>query len=146
MDYFKHYRENVHKIKPVKNIRVILKQLSRHYILFVITSNSGKTIKKYFRIYKIFNIFKEILGREHHASKVSKIKYVLKKYKVAPKDCLFITDTSGDIKEARKCRIESIAITGGYHPKIKLAEQKPKFLIHSAARLPSIINNYFSVK
>lgn len=63
----------------------------------------------------ILQYFSEILGSDVARDKIRKIKMVLDNNDLNAEDCVFITDTLGDILEARQCGIESIAVTWGYH-------------------------------
>jgi phosphoglycolate phosphatase-like HAD superfamily hydrolase len=52
-----------------------------------------------------------------------------------PKDCIFVTDTIGDIKEARHFDILSIAVTWWYHPRKLLLSEKPYQIVESPREL-----------
>lgn len=48
-------------------------------------------------------------------SKVEKFKIMEEKYGIAPSDMLFITDTLGDLREADKASVPTVAVTWGVH-------------------------------
>ena len=74
-------------------------------------------------------LFKDILGVESHASKEEKFKMLFKKYKLNNKNCLFVTDTLGDILEAGKLGIPTIAVDFGFHERERLEKGKPLMIL-----------------
>ena len=97
--FFKVQNEAFKYLKLEKNIKKFLEKLSEDYLLFIISSNQGTTLDIYFQNNKFVHIFKEILGVETHKSKVEKFKYLFKKYNLKADECIFVTDTLGDILE-----------------------------------------------
>jgi phosphoglycolate phosphatase len=79
----------------------------------------------------IDGFFIDVLGADVHKSKVTKIKMLLDKYKVHPKDAVFITDTLGDVLEANECGVPSIAVTWGLHEKETLSKGNPAKIIEN---------------
>ncbi len=116
----------------------MIKKLSKKYKLFIISSCSEKNINLYLKNNNIDNLFIEVLGRETNFSKIEKFKTVFQKYNTNSKNCIFITDTLGDIKEANKVKIDSLAVTWGYHEKERLKKENPKYIINKPNE---IINN-----
>lgn len=101
--------------------------------LFINSSTPDYIIKKYLTKYNITNYFKETLGVEFSKSKIKKFEYLIKKYDL--KDFYFITDTLGDIKEANKLNIKTIAVDFGFHSRETLAKGRPFKIISSFKEL-----------
>jgi phosphoglycolate phosphatase-like HAD superfamily hydrolase len=57
---------------------------------------------------------------------------------------LFITDTVGDIIEAEKCAIRSVAVTWGYHDTTNLTKAKPAAIVNDTTELLSKIKTILS--
>jgi phosphoglycolate phosphatase len=127
-----------------KSAAYVLKQLSKNYKLIIVSSTPKALISSFFKQHHVLRYFKEILGSDFDKSKVNKINYVLKKYRLPPQNCLFITDTLGDILEAKKCGIKSIAIKGGFHPNSTLRKGKPLTVVKDMRELPKKIKKYLS--
>ena len=122
-------------------LKLIVKELARDYILIIISSTHTESIKKILERESVLEYFSEILGVDVEKNKIIKINSVLKKYKILPKDTVFITDTLGDIREASKCEVESIAVTWGYHEKETLVKGTPVAIIDNPILLEETINN-----
>lgn len=143
MDFYSVYGPKLMKLGLNPNAEKMLKILSKQHLLFIVSATPGKLIETFFKKQGVLKYFKEILGSDLHKSKVYKINYALKKFKLLPQNCLFVTDTLGDILEARKCGVPSIAVTGGFHLKRTLLKGKPIKVIGGLRTLPKEINKYF---
>jgi len=108
-----------------EEIKEELEKLSKKYDLYIISSNSIKNLNIYFENNNFTHIFKEILACETHKSKVEKFKILFKKYDLNSNSCIFVTDTLGDILEARKVGVRSIACTFGFHDEKRLKKGNP---------------------
>ncbi|MEM0465597.1 MAG: HAD-IA family hydrolase [Candidatus Pacearchaeota archaeon] len=104
-------------IKP--EIREELIKLSKEYILGIISSGKSKGINTYIKNNRI-NVFSFVYGSDIHKSKIEKFKIVMQDYNVSSNEIVFITDTLGDILEANKLNIRTIAVDFGYHEKERL--------------------------
>lgn len=125
IDYFKMIEKDHNKVKSFAGINKVLKELSKSYNLFIITSSSDLNIINLLKREGTFNCFKEILGVEFNKSKIVKFNYIIDKYSLEKDDILFVTDTSGDVFEANKVGLRSIGVTWGFHDRNILAEAEP---------------------
>lgn len=110
--------DEVHVLKkkdlPVfDGMKVVLKKLSENYILSINTSSDAVSTKNYLQGNDI-DFFDSIYGTEISKSKIEKFNKILNHYNVEAKDCFFVTDTVGDIKEAKVLSIPTILVTWGY--------------------------------
>lgn len=131
-------------IKPA--VREELLKLAKNFDLFIITSNMKVAINHYFKNNKIGHIFREVLGWECHKSKVWKFKLLMKKYSLSKNECLFITDTLGDILEANKVGLKTIAVDFGFHERFRLEKGRPLKIISDFSRLPLEIKKLINKK
>lgn len=123
--FFKLQRQEFKYLQIERKIKNELLVLKNEFDLFIITSNEEKILDIYFENNGIAHIFKNILGVETHYSKEEKFKLVLKESGLRKKECLFITDTLGDLLEAGKAGIKSIAVDFGFHEREKLELGNP---------------------
>jgi phosphoglycolate phosphatase-like HAD superfamily hydrolase len=65
-----------------------------------------------------------------------------KDFDISSRNSIFITDTTGDIEEAREVGYKSIGITGGVHPKKILESSNPLFIVDSFVELESKLEEY----
>jgi phosphoglycolate phosphatase-like HAD superfamily hydrolase len=117
-------------------------RLSTHYPLFIVSSGGTKNILDNLKNNDLTGTFKEVLGLESHKSKVDKFHYLFDKYKLDLADCIFITDTLGDILEANAVNIKTIAVDFGYHGKETLAKGNPYKIVSSVDELLNAISQW----
>ncbi len=140
-NFFKLQNEAFKYLKIDENIKKNLEKLSREYPLFIISSNQEEALNTYFQNNICVHIFKEVLGLETHKSKIEKFKYLFKKYNLKAEDCIFVTDTLGDILEGNKVGVRTIAVDFGFHKRDRLEKGKPFKIVSSFDEMVGIINN-----
>lgn len=139
--FFKLQNKAFEYLKIDANIKNNLERLSGSYSLFIISSNQEKTLNTYFQNNKLTHIFKEILGAETHKSKIEKFKHIFSKYNLQAEDCIFITDTLGDILEGNKVGVKTIAVDFGFHKRDRLEKGKPFKIVSSFDEILEAIND-----
>ncbi len=127
--FWRCYRERISHdhLFPVKSQ---IKNLSEKSKLFIVSSTLGRIIEEYLSRTGMAECFENVLGSDTHESKVEKFKMIFKKHKLAPEDCVFVTDTLGDLREANRVGIPSVAVTWGFHGKTRLKKGRPDVMIH----------------
>ena len=88
--------------------------------------------------------FLKVLGSDIHTSKVEKMKFLLGEYQLSAQDCIFITDTLGDIREAAHVSIQTIGVTWGFHDRQTLLSGDPYRIVDEPSEIPKMISDYFS--
>jgi phosphoglycolate phosphatase-like HAD superfamily hydrolase len=140
-DFFEKQNKAFEHLRIEKNIKQFLKELYDKYSLFIISSNQEKALNTYFQNNNFINIFKEVLGMETDRSKIEKFKTVLEKQKLKPDECIFVTDTLGDILEANKVGIKTIAVDFGFHCRERLEKGKPFKIISDFNEVEEILKD-----
>lgn len=107
-----------------------IKELAKNYDLFIISSSPERSIEKFLQLVDISKYFEKVLGYYAHQSKVEKFKMIFGEYKLKPEECVFVTDSLGDLREGRKVGVSTVAVTWGYHGKSRLKKGKPSIMIH----------------
>ncbi len=98
-----------------EGVKDLLEILSKKYILVVNSSDSEKFIMERLAYNGILPFFDCIVGKETSVNKIEKFNLILEKYTLLNNEAVFISDTVGDILEADKANIDSIAVTWGVH-------------------------------
>jgi len=129
IDYRDYIRDDWVCLKIEQDIKRVLAELQKEYKLFVITSGSSNNIVEYFCNNHVDHLFDEVIGLEAHGSKVEKFKHIFCKHELLSENCIFVTDTLGDILEAHKVDVKTIAVTFGYHDENVLKKGKPYKII-----------------
>jgi phosphoglycolate phosphatase len=106
-----------------------LRRLGAQYQLYVVSSNGEKAINAILEQSGTSELFARIMGAETHKSKAEKFRMLMAEYAVTPENALFITDTLGDIREAHRVGLRTIAETFGYHDRARLALGEPYRLV-----------------
>ena len=128
-------------MKIKNSIKNIILKLAQKYQLFIISSNETKNIADYLNKNSLKNVFSEILDADINKSKIEKFKILFNKYNLNSSNCIFITDTLGDIIEARKLNIKSVGVDFGYHNFKTLSRGNPFKIISDLTEIFDIINN-----
>lgn len=139
--YFSLQNEKYKYLEVDENIKKNLTKLAEEYEIFIISSNQEEALNNYFHNNKFAHVFMEVLGLETHKSKVEKFKYLFKKYNLKAEDCIFVTDTLGDILEGNKIGIRTIAVDFGFHKRNRLEKGNPFKIVSSFDEIIEIIKN-----
>ncbi len=139
--FFKQLDKEYKRLEIKGGIKKELLMLGNKFDMFIVSSNMEKIMNNYFSNNNISYIFKEVLGLESHKSKIEKFELLLNKYELAKEDCVFVTDTLGDILEANKLDLNTIAVDYGFHERKRLERGNPIKIISSFNDIYSTIKN-----
>jgi len=123
---------------PVKQL---LQNLQKRYQLFVVSGSADENIINFLSLGNYGHYFQKILGSTTHRSKTEKFSMIYEKFHLSNKECLFVTDTVGDITDAKEANVKCIAVTWGYHSEDLLRKQRPTAIAHTIGELQNIIND-----
>lgn len=143
VNFFDYYNPELMNLEPVPEMVDVIISLADSYRLVVISSTINSPIQAYLKKYNLLQYFDKVFGADVHKSKVEKIKMVFNEYNLQPSDCIFITDTLGDMREAAKMNVQSIGVTWGYHRNDRLEQGNPITIVGTPKELMSQINSYF---
>lgn len=119
-----------------------LPNLAKIYKLFVVSSTNEQSLETYLTFGNLLPLFSEVMGKYAHTSKVEKFKMIFEKYNLLPEECLFFTDTLGDIREASEVNLPVVGVTWGYHDFYTLQKGEPWKIISEFEELIPTINEY----
>ena len=145
IDFFTQYIPRMmQEIKIVPGIDEVIIALEKSYGLIVVSSNITSPIREFLESHGLAAHFLQIMGNDVHASKVEKMKMVFEQYDTTPKNCVFITDTLGDLREAIKAGVGTIGVLWGFHDRERLSRGNPFRLVEKPQDLMSAVLEYFS--
>lgn len=130
--------KNQNKLNLFPGIKETIESLSKNNILVIVTSNESSVVENFLKSKDIYK-FNKVLGSEKEASKIAKIEKIKSDFEV--KNYYYIGDTVGDIIEGKKAKVKTVGVSWGWHPRIKLKETGPDFLISVPNDLLKILNN-----
>ena len=147
IDFFAEYIPRLkNEIGVVPGMEEVIKRLSEKYTLVIISSTITSPIQEFVEKHDLAKYFAEIMGNDIHARKVEKIKMVFSKYGIGPKNCVFITDTLGDMLEATETGVGAIGVSWGFQKSKTLLRGSPYKIVQTPEELLASISDYFSVK
>ncbi|MDD5110625.1 MAG: HAD family hydrolase [Patescibacteria group bacterium] len=123
-------------------LKRVLARLSKNFQLFIISSTPDASIKYFLKYGALNRFFEKIFGATTCTSKFKKFQMIFEQYGLGPEECLFVTDTLGDILEAKKVKMRTIAVAWGYHEKELLARGNPLAIVCSGKELLESIKKY----
>src|ERR1700690_4067272 len=118
----------------------VVKTLSETYALSIISSTYTSLINELLEHYGLTLYFKDVLGGDVHQSKVEKIRMIFEKYQITSGDCIFVTDTLGDMREAKKHGVGAIGVSWGWHTHATLEKGIPFRIVDAPAELPDAVD------
>lgn len=139
-EFFRLYKPELNKQKPISGMSKVIAEAAKKYKLYIISSTDAVIIEQFLRKHGLLGYFKKVLGYRESLSKVVKINRVLKAVGAKPSEAVFVTDTLGDILEAKERGVKSIAVTWGYHNKAVLRSGQPKYIVRTPGELGKKIN------
>lgn len=140
-DLIKHFSDSKKTQIVTKEVAETLQKLSENYILGIVTSGYEYGVQDYLCNNNLTEAFSFVYGYETDKIKVHKFEKALKDFNIKKDECVFVTDTLGDILEAKEVGISSIAVDFGFHEKERLEKGNPIAIVSSFRELISAIKN-----
>jgi phosphoglycolate phosphatase len=140
-EYFEKYFELTKNTGVISEMRSVVETLTETHELFIISSSYNYIIEEMLGREKMLQHFRKILGADVEINKAKKIASVFSEYNASAESAIFITDTVGDVKEARKAGVDSIAVTWGNHGADRLQTVNPFAIVNSPTELLQIIQS-----
>lgn len=124
----------------------VVRKLSADYRLVIVSSSVHHVIAKFLDEHALTDCFEGIYDAELHTSKSEKIGMIFEKYGIGPNDCVMISDSKGDILEAREKGVETIGVTWGFNSKEVLVSGEPWRIVNLPDELPNAVTEFFHGK
>lgn len=140
-DFIGQYTTKLMACTPHQDVIKVIQELAQTHDCIIISSTISHAIQTFLNAHGLSSLFKEILGNDVEKSKVKKIAMVLERYQITPSETIFITDTLGDIREAKKCDVDCIAVTWGFHSREALKRGEPLAIVDRAADILTLIKS-----
>jgi phosphoglycolate phosphatase len=122
-------------LAPFPGMAPVLAALHRDHLLAVISSNGSQTIRAMLARFGYEACFRDVFGSDFLFSKVDKIAHALEQFGASADRTFYIGDTVGDILEARKAGVKTVAVAWGWHSREKLADARPDYLLERPEEL-----------
>ena len=145
LDFFTEYVPRMQQeVKMFPEMREVITELEKTYTLVAISSTISSPIREFLQSHDLASHFVQIMGNDVHKSKVEKMKMVFAQYDVTADDCVFITDTLGDMREAERVGVGSIGVSWGFQSRETLEKGSSFRIVDTPQELVKGIGEYFS--
>lgn len=143
IDFFTEYAKRMGDHRPEEQMPELISDLADQYALVIVSSSRSDLMYQFLELHNLTDCFSAVLGNDVHTSKVVKFRMALQANEILPHQTIMITDTLGDIREARMAGLDSIGVTWGYQPAETLAKGEPFAIVSTIAELEMKIAEYF---
>ena len=140
--FYKHLLGEIRKSKLKLCVSVKpLHDLKKRHLMIVVSNSDTDFIKKQAKILNVESLFREIIGAEGFKTKDKIILDLLKKYKLNPKEVIYIGDRFSDIEYAKKAGCISVAIHNkcSWSTKKRILAEKPDFIVKDFYGLKKVV-------
>jgi len=134
--YYQHYSQRIKSLEPVLGMKGVFEEMKKMgYKLAVVSSSFSDVIEKFLKDNGLDEYFVEIMGKDVSPSKVAKFKMIFEKHNIKAKETLIVTDSVGDVKEAKEVKMKTIGVTWGIHEKERLERAKADFIAENVEEI-----------
>ncbi len=145
IDFFETYLPTVKtQVRLFQGIDTVIARLSEKYVLSIISSSPSATIREFLTMHNLAHYFADILGNDVHKKKTEKIKMMLYRYDMKPDETLFITDTLGDLFEARHMQVAALGVSWGFNDILTLSKGNPWRIVQKPEDIVPAVADFFS--
>ncbi|MCW8445533.1 HAD hydrolase-like protein [Fluoribacter gormanii] len=109
----------------------------------IVTSNSLVNVSTWLEQHQMQNIFNFIHAESSYFGKGYLLKKAIKSYAMKLNDTFYIGDETRDIEAAKKCHIQSIAVTWGFNSESLLTRYNPTHIARNPQNILTIVNDLF---
>ena len=131
------------EVKLFDGMDEVVRTLAGAYTLFIVSSTTSPEIRSFLKKHGLAACFVDVLGSDVHTSKVEKIRMVFERYGANSDTSVFITDTLGDMREAKKHEVGTIGVAWGWHTHETLGKGIPFRIVDKPFELPDAVADYF---
>lgn len=125
--------------KPFDDIVDVIKELSKDYDLYVMSSNSEENIRHFFEDAGLSKYFKSIHGNVSIFGKTKIMRKIIVEEKLDKEKTWYVGDETRDVEAANKIKLKIISVTWGYNNKKILSKYKPTQLADTPKDLLKIL-------
>ena len=117
-----------------------LRKLADDNELAVISSNFEPAMRRLLRHDRVLKYFAAVSGADSGKSKTRRIDDMLRKARLSPKQAVYVTDTTGDVKEARKSGLRVIGVGWGFHSAASLKKAGAFAIVRKPGQLSKVLH------
>ena len=131
-----------HPSKLIPATRRVLRQLSRHHELGLVTSGDRERVTRQLKEFALTAVFRaRVCGGDTPEKKPhpAPLLLALRKMRLEPDDCIYVGDTPEDLEMAEAAGVRAIAGLGPFPTARRLRAARPEFLLKALEDLPELL-------
>ena len=138
-------QKEIHLVRPFASIRSVVGQLTLHYRLGIVTSNSVANVNQFLDANDMpyFEFVRSSAGLFRKGRVLHRVTH---EHSLSKNETLYVGDEVRDIEAARACGIDTIAVAWGANRLDKLLEARPRFVAHRPEELLEIVATWQPTK
>lgn len=138
-------RPHMRRLPLVSGMQDVLDALAiAGHKMTIISSGCDEAITGFLTRNGVDHHFATVMGMQTCRSKTEKFARTLAAHDLTPERCVYVTDTVGDIHEARAAGIAAIGVTWGYHGTDLLTAHTPYAVAATPQSLLPLIHGFFA--
>lgn len=146
IDWWKEYESIIDAAPLFAGMDEIVRTLAASHRLVILTSSRARHINTFLAKHGMEGLFESILDMDVHTHKTKKIEMLFDEHGIGASDCVFVTDTLGDVREANHHSVGSIACTWGFHSRETLEKGVPFRIVEKPHEILDAVGDYFAAR
>jgi len=128
--------DHIEKVKPFEGMPELIEKLhAEGHELFILTSNTVRSVHTFLHHYGLHKYFFEVYGNISLFGKAPALRRLLRENNLQPKDAIYIGDELRDVEAAQSLKVKIVAVSWGFARLSDLEKLKPTRMVHSPAEL-----------
>lgn len=132
------FYDRISEVELFQGILPVLKILSKHYSLGVLTSNSKKNIEAFLKQNNL-NFFEFIHSEFNIFGKDKALKKIMNSRSLNKEEVLYVGDEVRDIESCKKIGVDIVSVSWGLNAKEVLSRYNPEYLISKPEELLKVV-------
>lgn len=124
-------------VSPFPGMPELVNRLSARFPVYVVTSNVTAATEEFLARHGMHDV-RGVVGADQEASKVKKIRRIHRSHRGL--EPWYIGDTRGDMIEGRAARAITVAVTWGWHKRVRLESGHPDHVVEHVDELAALLH------
>ena len=134
----KRFVERPHPPKIFDGMAEVIKQLSMHHVLAIVTGNTTPAVENFLIENGILQCISAIFAVDQPGSKTEKILKAKSQLGTDKDMVYYVGDAVSDIHAARQVSVKSVAVSWGHQSLGKLVKAKPDHIVHAPREIVAV--------
>jgi len=134
----KRFIERPHPPKIFDGMTEVIKQLSIHHVIAIVTGNTTSAVENFLNENGILQCISMVFAVDQPGSKSEKILKAKSQLGTENDAVYYVGDAVSDILAARQVSVKSVAVSWGHQSLSKLANAKPDHIVHAPKEIITI--------